>query len=142
MTMRPSGLFASTILAAMLAALLAGCSTGTDEAKRGVAEFRTRVADRSFEEIYRMAGPELQQAATQERFVTFMSALETKLGAWQSAKDPAWTFTRGTNGHLVGLTYQSEFLNGAATEQFAFRIQHGAPVLIGYHVNSPLLVMR
>jgi hypothetical protein len=68
--MRPSRLFASTILA---------------------AEFRTRVAERSFEEIYRMAGPELQQVATPERFVTFMSALETKLGAWQSAKAPAWT---------------------------------------------------
>jgi hypothetical protein len=33
-------------------------------------------------------------------------------------------------------------VDGAATEQFAFRIQNGAPVLIGYHVNSPLLVMQ
>jgi hypothetical protein len=47
---------------------------------------------------------------------------------------------RGTAGHTVRLTYQSQFAKGLATEQFAWRIEHGTPVLLGYHVNSPLLV--
>jgi hypothetical protein len=127
---------------AALAVLLAGCSGGTDEAKRGVAQFRTHVAEGEFEQIYRAGGAELQQAATQEQFLAFMTAIDTKLGAWQSSAEPAWTISRGTGGHLVGLTYQSQFSRGAATERFTWRIDRGAPVLVGYHVSSPLLVMQ
>jgi len=70
---------------------LVGCSMGRDEAKHGV---------------------------TEDKFVAFMTALDRKLGPWQSAGDPAWNVTRGTNGHFVRLT----------------------SILVGYHVNSPLLV--
>ena len=44
----------------MVAFLLVSCG-GTDEAKRGVAEFRTRVAQKSYSEIYRAAAAELIQ---------------------------------------------------------------------------------
>jgi hypothetical protein len=47
---------------------------------------------------------------------------------------------RATGGQTVRLTYQSQFAKGGATEQFAWRIEQGAPILLGYHVSSPLLV--
>jgi len=123
------------------AALIAGCG-GTDEAKHGVADFRSRVAERSYADIYRMAAPELRQATTEEQFERFMSALDRKLGAWQSAEEPAWNVTRGTGGHLVRLTYQSQFAKGPASEQFVWRIERTGPTLLGYHVNSTLLVTQ
>ena len=43
-------------------------------------------------------------------------------------------------GHLVRLTYQSQFANGLANEQFLWRIEKSGPALLGYHVNSALLV--
>ena len=69
-----------------------------------------------------------------------MTALDRKLGPWQSAGDPAWNVTRGTNGHFVRLTYQSQFARGSAAEEFFWQVPHGRSILVGYHVNSPLLV--
>jgi hypothetical protein len=123
------------------ALIVAGCG-GTDTAKRGVEEFRSRAAQRAYVEIYRAAGPELRQGTTEEQFERFMTAIDRKLGAWQSAEEPGWNVMRGTAGHLVRLTYQSQFERAGANEQFLWRIEHGQPVLIGYHVNSPLLVAQ
>jgi len=125
---------------AAVALLVMGCSMGTDEAKQGVAEFRARAANQSFNEIYQASGPEFRQAATEEQFARFMTALERKLGAWQSAADPGWHVNRGSGGHSVRLTYDSRFTKGAAGEQFAWRLDGGRPVLVGYQVNSPLLL--
>jgi hypothetical protein len=87
-------------------------------------------------------GAELRQVTTEEQFERFMTALDRKLGTWQSAAEPAWNVSRGTGGHLVRLTYQSQFANGSASEQFVWRIESGAATLIGYHVNSPLLLAQ
>lgn len=122
-----------------VAGLLAACSMGTDEAKQGVAEFRARVAQRAFGEIYQSAAPELRQSTSEEQFVTAMTSLDAKLGAWQSGADSAWNVMRGVGGHSVRLRYDSRFARGAAVEQFTWRIEHGHPVLLGYHVQSPLL---
>ena len=66
------------VIAAAL--LVAGCG-GTDEAKRGVAEFRSLMAQRSYAEIYYAAGPELRQVATKEQFERLMTTIDTRLGA-------------------------------------------------------------
>jgi hypothetical protein len=71
-----------------------------------------------------------------------MATLDTRLGAWRSAEEPAWNVMRGTGGHFVRLTYQSQFARGGASEQFLWRIERGGPVLLGYHVNSPLLAAQ
>ena len=123
-------------------ALLFTACGGTDEAKRGVAEFRSRVAEKSYGDIYRTAGAELRQVATEEQFERFMTALDRKLGTWQSADEPVWNVTRGTGGHLVRLTYQSQFANGPASEHFVWRIERGGPTLLGYQINSTLLVTQ
>jgi hypothetical protein len=123
------------------ALVVAGCG-GTNAAKRGVEDFRSRVEQRSYAEIYRTAGAELRQGTSEEQFERFMLAIDRKLGAWQSAEEPAWNVMRGTAGHLVRLTYQSQFARGGASEQFLWRIERGEAVLVGYHVNSPLLASQ
>ena len=119
--------------------LLASCG-GTADAKRGVANFRARAAQTSFSEIYWRASPEFRQSATEEQFLRVMTALNRKLGAWTSAGEPGWNVTRGTAGQVVNLTYQSQFAKGAVSEQFTWRIEDGEPILLSYHVNSPLLI--
>ena len=123
----------------VLPLLLASCA-GTDDAKRGVANFRARAAQTSFSEIYWRAAPEFRQSATEEQFLRLMTALDQKLGRWTSAGEPGWNVTRGTAGQVVNLTYQSQFAKGAVSEQFTWRIEDGEPVLLGYHANSPLLI--
>ena len=123
----------------VLPLLLASCA-GTDDAKRGVANFRARAAQTSFSEIYWRAAPEFRRSATEEEFVRVMTALDRKLGPWESAAEPGWNVTRGTAGQVVNLTYQSQFAKGAVSERFTWRIENGEPVLLGYHVNSSLLI--
>jgi hypothetical protein len=130
--------FAWVIVSALV---VAGCG-GTDAAKRAVEAFRSRSAQRSYAEIYRTARAELRQGTTEEQFERFMTAIDRTLRAWQSAEQPGWNVMRATAGHLVRLTYQSQFERGGANEQFLWRIEHGQPVLIGYHVNSPLLAAQ
>ncbi len=131
---RPAGVW---LLALPL--LLASCA-GTDDAKRGVANFRVRAAQTSFSEIYWRAAPEFRQSATEEQFLRVMTALDRKLGSWTSAGEPGWKVTRGTAGQVVNLTYQSQFAKGVVSEQFMWRIEDGEPVLLAYHVDSPLLI--
>ena len=127
---RPAGVW---LLALPL--LLAACA-GTDDAKRGVANFRARAAQTSFSEIYWRAAPEFRQSATEEQFLRVMATLDRKLGPWTSAGEPGGNVT----GQVVNLTYQSQFAKGDGSEQFTWRIENGEPVLLGYHVNSSLLI--
>ena len=76
--------FGSCIWVIASALLVAACG-GTDDAKRGVAEFRSRATQKSYGEIYRTAGAELRQGTTEEQFQRFMTTLDRRLGAWQSA---------------------------------------------------------
>jgi len=108
-------------------ALLVAACGGTDEAKRGVAEFRSRAAQKSYGEIYRTAGAELRQGATEEQFERFMTALDRRLGAWQSAAEPSWNVTRGTGGQFVRLTYQSQFAKGGASVFFQIVLPPDSP---------------
>ena len=71
------------------------------------------MAQHAFGEIYGSANPGFRDSVTEERT---------------------------TNGHFVTLTYESRFARGRAAEEFVWQIQSGQPSLIGYHVNSPLLV--
>jgi len=125
-----------------LAFVLVSCGGGTDAAKQGVTAFRDRVTHRSFAEIHRTASPEFRQAVTEEQFQRLMTKLERRLGAWQSSKEPVWHVMRGTGGHFVSLTYESQFSKGPASERFTWRIENGASVLLGYNVQSALLVME
>lgn len=125
----------------VLPLLLASCA-GTADAKRGVASFRARAAQTSFSEIYWRAAPEFRQSATEEQFLRVMTALNRKLGSWTSAGEPGWNVTRGTAGQVVNLTYQSQFAKGAVSEQFTWRIEDGEPILLAYHVTSPLLITK
>jgi hypothetical protein len=119
--------------------LLASCGE-SDDAIRGVANFRARAAQTSFSEIYWRAAPEFRQSATEEQFLRVMTALDRKLGPWTSAGVPGWNVTRGPAGQVVNLTYQSQFAKGAVSEQFTWRIEDGEPVLLGYQAKSPLLI--
>jgi hypothetical protein len=119
--------------------LLASCG-GSDDARRGVASFRARTAQTAFSEIYWRATPEFRQSATEEQFLRVMTAVDRKLGRWTSAGEPGWNVSRGAAGQVVNLTYQSQFAKGAGSEQFKWRIENGEPVLLDYHVSSPLLI--
>lgn len=126
-------------LSLLVGLFLVSCG-GTDEAKRGVDDFRAAVANKKYHEIFENADPEMRQSGNEDQFVEFMNALERKLGPWQSAEEGVWTVSQSPAGRIVNLTYTSQFANGTGTERFMWRIVDGKALLVGYHVDSPLWV--
>ncbi len=69
-----------------------------------------------------------------------MAGIERKLGTWElGARSGLERAARHRCGHFVTLTYESQFSKGPATEQFTWRIDHGAPASVGYNIKSNLL---
>jgi hypothetical protein len=117
-----------------------GCAKSREAAERGTQEFRRRVASGEFATIYKEAAPEFQKISAEANFAKFMERIGRKLGMWRSSQPPASHESSGTRGRTVTLTYASHFENGDAGEEFLWRIEGERPILVGYHINSPLLL--
>ena len=129
-------------LSILVAPALAGCSAAADTkaAESGVVSFHRAMNAGQYANIYEASAPEMKSAASRDDFVKFMTGLQGKLGAFKSGKTTGWNVNVGTGGHMVTLTREAQFERGPGTEQFVFRVQDNRAVLVGYHVNSNLLV--
>jgi hypothetical protein len=122
---------------------LVGCTGKSREAAQAATEkFRARCFRGAFDEIYAAASPEFRSSMTTEQFSKFMAAVDRKLGRWQASDPPAWNVTIGTGGRAVTLGYKSDFEKGEAREQFVWRIVEPEPILVGYRIESRLLVLE
>ena len=122
--------------AALLA--LAGCSVGADlpVARAGVDAVHGQINGGKCPAIRDAAAIDFKQLSTAESWKAICDQIGARLGKFVSLKETGWNDEQGTNGHIIRVTYDSEFEKGKATEQFLFRIEGGAASLVGYHVNS------
>jgi len=123
---------------------LSSCSFGasTHLAEEAVTEFHRLYNAESYQTIYSAADPAFRNTMTESDYVTFMSAIQRKLGPHKSSTSAGWRVSSGLNGTQVSLAYKSEFAAGTATEQFLYRISSGKSNLVGYNINSPLLIIK
>ena len=123
---------------------LASCALGADQrlATEAVSRFHRLYNAENYSAIYTSADQAFQNAMSEADYVTFMSAVHRKLGSLKSSADAGWRVSQTLNGTQIALAFSSEFAEGAATEQFLFKMSSGKPSLIGYHINSPLLIIR
>ena len=130
----------ATLIALTL--LLCACSPtlSTADSEATVGKFHQQFAASSFEEIYDNASPELKDATSKEKFVSFMTMARRKLGTVQSTKQSGWHVTDSKMGDFIDLTYSTTFEHGQGIESFRFRTDHGPPQLIGYKIDSRDLV--
>ncbi len=129
--------------AAIVACCLAswGCSIGKDvpAVEASVREFHGAINDAKVERIVAAAAPELQR---EPNFLRLLQTVQKKLGRVVSAKQIGWNDQATTGGHLVSLSYETKFERGAATENFAYRLDSGKPVLAGWHITSDALILN
>ena len=59
---------------------------------------------------------------------------------FKSGKTVGWNDNTTTSGHYVTLNREAAFARGPATEQFIFRVDGNRALLVGYQVNSDLLI--
>ncbi len=127
-----------------LASFLCGCSMSVDTAlaEQAVPRFHEELDAGQFDAIYEASADELKQATTQREFVAFLDAVHRKLGNTKASDKTGWNVNYQTSGSFVTLAYKTTFDGGSAQEQFVFRLQDKAAILVGYHVNSTALILK
>jgi hypothetical protein len=126
------------VLAASVA--LAGCSMGQDLAvtDSAVADFHAKLNGGQFKAIADASGPEIKNGSTD--FGGLIEAIHTKLGTFKSTTRSGFNDNINNGDHTFTTSYASVYSSGPATENFVYRLNSGKPVLIGYHVESAVLL--
>jgi hypothetical protein len=132
------------LLASLGLLALASCSLGADQrlATDAVARFHDLYNKEDYASIYAATDNAFQKTTSEAEYETLMSAVHRKLGAYKSAASTGWRGSETLSGTQVSLTFTTEFTEGSATEHFVFRMASGKPYLLGYNINSPLLIPR
>ena len=114
----------------------------TQAETKAVPDFHARYDREDFDGIYNAATAEFREASKKPDYDAFMKAVRRKLGKVKSSERQNWNVNVGTGGTRVVLTYATEFEHGSGTEVFTFLKRSGAPMLLGYNVNSNTLIVK
>ena len=127
-----------------LASILCACSMSADTAiaEQAVPRFHEQLDAARFDSIYDASGDELKKASTEKDFVALLEAVHRKLGNTKSSEKTGWNVNYQTSGSFVTLGYKTSFDGGDAQEQFVYRLQDKAALLVGYHINSTALILK
>lgn len=128
----------------VLVSILCGCSMSADTAlaEQAVPKFHEQLDAGSFDAIYEASAADLKQITTRQDFVAFLEAVHRKLGQTKGSDRTGWNVNYHTSGSFVTLTYKTIFDGGPAEEQFVFRLQDKAALLVGYHISSTALILK
>jgi hypothetical protein len=129
----------------ILTALLSvSCSTTADMKKgdAAVRRFHEKLNGQLADEIFRAATADYQRAATQETNRKMVEAVHRKMGDAGSFTTTSWRLNFTPAGRMLSLDCETQFANGRAQESFLWRFESDQPKLLGWHINSPLLILN
>ena len=135
----------SVFLMVIMALLLLGCTDmikGKSVAEPKVAVFHDRFNEGQYEEIYSEAADEFKKAASKEKVLALLSAIDSKLGKVQSSSITTWNVKSFNLNTTVVLVSDTEFELGTGTETFTFRVIGDKATLLGYNINSMDMMTR
>ena len=92
--------------------------------------------------IYDAAGDEFKKAGKKDDIVALLETVRSKLGVAHESKRTKWNVNYHTSGTFITLIYETRFQRDKASEQFVFRVDGDDAKLIGYKIDSPLLVLK
>jgi len=82
----------------------------------------------------------MKLAARREKFVPFLGAIHRKLGFVKESKRGNFNVFFGTGGNRVTSGWETSFEHGPAAETFVYITRGNMPQLIGYNINSDVLI--
>jgi len=134
---------------ALLLAVAAGSAcagfAAKGEAETGVASFHGMLDAERYAEIYGGTDELFKNATPEAQFTEILQAVHRKLGVVVSTAQTNFTSRdlAGTStGSYISMTYKTEFAEGPATESFNWRVVEGKVHLVGYNIQSSLLITR
>ncbi|MFN0139760.1 MAG: NTF2-like N-terminal transpeptidase domain-containing protein [Pyrinomonadaceae bacterium] len=128
----------------ILGAIGSSCSMMKDSkaAEPAVEKFHRQFNAKDFKNIYAESGDLMKKSTDEKKFVEFLDAIYRKLGTHQKSKAAGWHVNTGPLSSHVTLTYESEFSDGKAAEEFLISVSGDEVRLEGYHINSPDLIIK
>ena len=135
--------YGMALLTACFIMLFSACNANKAKqaAEQGVAKFHEQLDGEAYHEIFSESDPEFQKAASESDTTEFLKAVHRKLGNVKSAREQAFFVNFNTSGTRVTLTYQTDFVDGPATEQFIWFIGDRAK-LVSYRIDSRTLITK
>lgn len=132
------------LLAILVGSACAGFAA-KGEAESAVANFHLMLDAERYADIYQTADDLFKNATKESDFTAILQAVHRKLGTVHGAVQQNF-YSRdqaGTNaGSYISMTYDTEFEQGHATESFNWRVADGKVRMVGYNIQSALLITR
>ena len=126
------------------AALLAGCSMKEDMTAidAAVTQFHYRLDAGTATTILQASAPEMKAAPSAGMLIPILEAVHRKLGRVVGTQRRGFNDVSATGGHFCTATYHTRFERGEGDESFNFKLVDGRPMLAGYNVTSPALILN
>jgi hypothetical protein len=114
-----------------------------EPADPAVKQFHERLAAGQYVAIYDEADETLRRTTSESDFVNLLQSVHQKLGDAQNLNLRSTVISWHGNGKLsIGVTYDTEFTYGAATEQFVWQEQDNRVALGRYQIRSKVLTPK
>ena len=132
------------ILLALVALLFSSCSLGKhkETAEKAVVKFHQQLNAGQYREIYVQCGQKFRESASESDTIALFEAIRRKLGSVVNTKQLGWNVNTTPGGTFVRMGYETDFSEGKGQEDFVFEMNNGQALLVGYNVNSPLLITK
>lgn len=132
------------VCALLFLVLTTACSMMKDSkaAEPAVEKFHTQFNANQFSEIYNESGDTMKKMASEKELTDLLDAVYRKLGTYQKSTSTRWHVDGGPVTSIVNLSYDTEFSDGKAAEQFTFSVSGDTVKLEGYHINSNELITK
>jgi hypothetical protein len=132
------------LLSGLALAVTNSCSLAKSKeiSEVAVKRFHDQFNTAKFTDIYRETDDQFKQAVSEQEFSDLLQAVQRKLGTVKDVKGSSWGVNTTTAGAMATLSYDVEFTEGRAAEQFVFHITGNQAKLVRYNINSPLLITK
>lgn len=131
-------------LFACVALLFSSCSFGKhkEAAEKAVVKFHQQLNAGQYREIYVQCGQKFRDSTNESDAIALFEAIHRKLGSVVNSKQLGWNVNTAPGGTFVRMGYETDFSEGKGQEDFVFEMNSGQALLVGYNVNSPLLITK
>lgn len=132
------------LLSALTLAVTNSCSLtkSREISEAAVKRFHDQFNAGKFTDIYRETDDQFKKVASEQEFSDLLQAVQRKLGTVKDVKGSSWGVNTTTAGTMARLSYDVDFTEGRAAEQFVFHITGNQARLVSYNINSPLLITK
>lgn len=127
--------------------LSASCSfkaltSGKESSERAVDEIHRQLNEEQYIEIYNAAHEEFRKASKEPDVIALFEAIHRKLGLVTTWSLSGFNINATPGGVFVTLNYNTQFVEGSATEKFIFKMNGDKAILCRYDIDSPTLITR